>query len=95
MVDAFWVGRLGGNAVAAVAVSTPVVFLTIALGTGFAMAGSILIAQYYGAGDYNKVDHVAAQTLLLVVFVSLLLGAAGFFLSPFFFTPVKSKPRSL
>lgn len=68
LVDAFWVGRLGGYAVAAVSISTPVTFLTIALGTGFALAGSILIAQYYGAGDQRMVNHIAAQTLLLVVF---------------------------
>src|SRR3954468_15352408 len=84
LVDAFWVGRLGGYAVAAVSVSTPVTFLTIALGTGFAIAGSILIAQYFGAGNYPLVNHVAAQTLLLVVVLSAILGAAGFACTPFF-----------
>ena len=84
LVDAFWVGRLGAYAVAAVSVSTPVTFLTIALGTGFAIAGSILIAQYFGAGKYTLVNHVAAQTLLLVVVLSALLGAAGFACSPYF-----------
>src|SRR3954468_17037018 len=65
LVDAFWVGRLGGYAVAAVSVSTPVTFLTIALGTGFAIAGSVLIAQYFGAGRMDMVNHIAAQTMLL------------------------------
>src|ERR1700710_580756 len=74
LVDAFWVGRLGGFAVAAVSVSTPVTFLTIALGTGFAIAGSILIAQYFGAGNHRMVGHVAAQTLLMVILVSISLG---------------------
>src|SRR4051812_19620039 len=67
MVDAFWVGRLGGTAVAAVSVSTPVTFLTLALGTGLAIAGSVLIAQYFGAGNHKMVSHVAAQTLLMVI----------------------------
>ena len=62
LVDAFWVGRLGGYAVAAVSVSTPVVFLSMSLGMGFAMAGSILIAQYFGAGNTKNVSHIAAQT---------------------------------
>ncbi len=69
LVDAFWVGRLGRDAVAAVSISTPVIFLTIALGIGFAFAGSILIAQYFGAGDFEKVNKVAAQTLMLVVVI--------------------------
>ncbi|MGZ3847790.1 MAG: MATE family efflux transporter [Flavisolibacter sp.] len=92
LVDAFWVGRLGGYAVAAVSVSTPVTFLTIALGTGFALAGSILIAQYFGAGNSRMVNHVAAQTLLLVVLLSLLFGAAGYFLSPFFLHLLRVSP---
>lgn len=92
LVDAFWVGRLGGYAVAAVSVSTPVIFLTIALGTGFAMAGSILIAQYFGAGNMEKVNRTAAQTLLLVVLVSVILGAAGYALSPFFLHLLRVSP---
>jgi len=82
LIDAFWVGRLGGAAVAAVSVSTPVMFLTIALGAGLAVAGSTLIAQYFGAANQDMVDHVAAQTLLMVVLVSVVLGAAGFVAAP-------------
>ena len=82
LIDAFWVGRLGGAAVAAVSVSTPVMFLTIALGAGLAIAGSTLIAQYFGAKNQEMVDHVAAQTLLMVVLVSVVLGAIGFLAAP-------------
>src|SRR5437016_5269653 len=49
LIDAFWVGRVGANAVAAVSVTTPVLFLTIGLGGGLAIAGSTLIAQNFGA----------------------------------------------
>jgi putative MATE family efflux protein len=82
LIDAFWVGRLGGPAVAAVSVSTPVTFLTIALGVGLAVAGSTLIAQYFGAKNQQMVDHVAAQTLLMIVIVSIVLGAIGYILTP-------------
>lgn len=82
VTDAFWVGRLGGSAVAAVSVSTPIMFLTIGLGAGLAIAGSTLIAQYFGARDQHMVDHVAAQTLLMVVLVSIVLGAIGYAVAP-------------
>jgi Na+-driven multidrug efflux pump len=36
LTDAFWVGRLGASAVAAVSVSFPVTFLVIAMGSGLA-----------------------------------------------------------
>jgi putative MATE family efflux protein len=57
-------------------------FLTIALGAGLAVAGSTLIAQYFGAGNQDLVDHVAAQTLLMIVLVSVVLGGLGFVAAP-------------
>ena len=82
LIDAFWVGRLGGPAVAAVSVSTPIMFLTIGLGAGLAVAGSTLVAQYFGARDLDMVNHVAGQTLVMVVLVSLVLGTLGFLAAP-------------
>ena len=78
-VDAYWVGKVGKEAVAAVSVSGPITFLIVALGTGFAMAGTILVAQYAGAGKKELVNRSASQTLLLVVVISLLLSIIGFF----------------
>jgi putative MATE family efflux protein len=82
LTDAFWVGRLGGAAVAAVSVSFPVIFLSIALGMGFGIAGSTLVAQYVGAGNHRMVNHVAAQTLLMVALTSVALGALGYVIAP-------------
>lgn len=82
LTDAFWVGRLGGDAVAAVAVTFPVTFLMIAIGAGLAVAGSTLIAQYVGARQQERVNHTAGQTLLLVAFTSTLLGSLGYVIAP-------------
>ena len=84
LIDAFWVGRLGGAAVAAVSLSFPVMFLMFAVGAGLSIAGSTLIAQYVGAGNYKMVGHVAGQTLVMVILTAVVLGAAGFFLAPSF-----------
>ena len=85
MIDAFWVGRLGAAAVASISISMPIMFLMISSGMGFAIAGSTLIAQYVGARDVTMVNHVAAQTLLSVTIVSLVLGTIGFIITPFIF----------
>ena len=82
LIDAFWVGRLGGAAVAAVSVSFPVMFLMFALGMGLAMAGSTLTAQYRGAGNDSMVAHVAGQTLLMIVAMSLVLSTLGYIGTP-------------
>jgi putative MATE family efflux protein len=82
LTDAFWVGRLGAAAVAAVSVSFPITFLVIAAGAGLAMAGATLSAQYMGAGRQDMVNHVAAQTMMMVAIMSVFLGAAGYLFSP-------------
>jgi putative MATE family efflux protein len=82
LTDAFWVGRLGAAAVAAVSVSFPITFLVIAAGSGLAMAGATLSAQYMGAGRQDMVNHVAAQTMLMVAITSVFLGAVGYLFSP-------------
>ena len=80
LVNAFWVGRLGASAVAAVSVSFPVVFLLVSFGGGLAVAGSILVAQYAGARNHASVNHVSAQTLLMVAAISAVLSAIGYLL---------------
>ena len=82
LTDAFWVGRLGAAAVAAVSISFPVTFLVIALGAGLGIAGATLSAQYVGAGRQDLVNHVAAQTMMMVTVTSAVLGAAGYTLAP-------------
>ncbi len=82
LVDAFWVGRLGANAVAAVSISYPVNFLLISLSSGFAFAGTILVAQYAGAKNLKMVNHVATQTVVMVFLMSLVLSYIAYQLSP-------------
>ncbi len=84
VVDTFWVGRLSAEAVAAVSFCFPVSFLLIALGGGLPIAGTVLLAQYTGRGDEDATNHVAAQTLLMVFLISLVLAATGFMVA----TPV-------
>ena len=82
LVDAFWVGQLGAKAVAAVAVSFPVNFLLIALGSGFSVAGSVLVAQNYGARNQQMINHIAAQALVLETVLALALTVVAHLASP-------------
>ena len=83
LVDAFWVGQLGAGAVAAVAISFPVNFLIIALGSGFAVAGSVLVAQNFGARNFKMVNHIATQALVLEIGLALVLTVVAHFASPY------------
>jgi putative MATE family efflux protein len=82
LADTFWVGRLGQPAVTALSFSWAIVFLVISLSLGFSVAGTVLVAQHKGAGNFDRVSHVAGQTITLVVAVSLLFSVMGYLLAP-------------
>jgi putative MATE family efflux protein len=68
-VDQIIVGRfLGKEALASVGASFPVIFTLIALIIGIASGGTIVIAQFFGAKNYNKVKR-AIDTLFIVMAV--------------------------
>ncbi|HXR51767.1 MAG TPA: MATE family efflux transporter [Steroidobacteraceae bacterium] len=77
IVNAFWVGRLGAEAIAAVAASGPLFNVLISLGSGLSTAGAVLIAQSAGARRHDLLDHVAAQTLLMVALMAAAFAIAG------------------
>lgn len=81
ITDTFWVGRLSAEAVAAVSLSFPVNFLFISLGGGLSLAGTVLVAQYKGREDRAMMNHTAAQTLLMVFAISIILSTIGYVLS--------------
>lgn len=78
LADTFWVGKLGADSVAAISVGFPLIFLLISIGNGMTIAGTTLVAQYTGSDDKEKSDHVAGQIFILVIFLSVIFGTAGF-----------------
>ena len=82
LINAWFVGRLGADAIAAVAASGPLFQLLLSLGSGLSTAGAVLVAQNIGAGNKDTADHVAAQTLLMVLAVGLAFAALGLSLAP-------------
>jgi putative MATE family efflux protein len=92
LTDTFWVGRLGTDAVAAVSISFPLIFLIISLGGGLSMAGTILVAQYKGKNDQKAVNHITSQTLMMVVIISIILAVIGYILSPFLIGLMGAEP---
>jgi len=93
LTDTFRVGRLGTDAIAAVSISFPIIFLIVSLGGGFAMAGTILVAQYKGKKDQKAVNHITSQTLMMVVVVSIILSSIGYLLTPFLIGFMGAEPN--
>lgn len=89
LIDTFWVGRLGAEAVAAVSLSFPILFLLMSFGIGFSMAGSIFVAQFNGKDDKKNVCLATAQALSLATVSAVVISIIGFLSSGFlmsFFT---------
>ncbi|NMA92235.1 MAG: MATE family efflux transporter, partial [Firmicutes bacterium] len=81
-VDGIIVGRvLGKGALAAVGISFPVTFLLISLIMGVAMGTTILIAQYYGAGEMKKVKRTIDTAYIFLAVASLIITVVGLLLS--------------
>jgi len=81
LIDTFWVGRLGSDAVAAVSLSFPILFFLISLVMGLVMAASILVAQYNGKGDQDKVSFITGQIFSLILILAISITLIGFFSS--------------
>lgn len=72
MVDSFVVGRyVGDGALAAVGVGFPVIFMFTSLFMGLANGGTVVIAQFYGAGRMDRVRD-AVDTVYTAFVVSAL-----------------------
>jgi putative MATE family efflux protein len=81
MVDSAIVGKfLGKEALAAVGASFPIIFTMIALMIGIASGGMVVISQYFGAKDMDKVKK-ATETIYIFMFVaSIILTVIGLLL---------------
>ncbi len=78
VTDTFWLGQLSADAVGAMSLAFPLIFLLISVAGGFTTAGSILVAQYTGADSERSAGTVAGQTLSFVTLLAIGLSALGY-----------------
>lgn len=82
LVDALWLGRLGTEAMASVAISMPVSAVLIALGGGLAVAASTMVSQYVGQARPDLIRSAAVQGLMLSFAASVAIGLVGIAIAP-------------
>lgn len=82
LIDSAIVGQyLGKEALAAVGTSTPVIFSVIAMVIGVGSGASVVVSQYFGRGNYEKV-RITSDTLHIILLVSgVLIGIVGYLFS--------------
>lgn len=77
LVDLYWVGRLGTDAVAGVALAGNVSFLTLAIGQVLAVGTTTAVAHAAGRKDAGAARHVFQQAVLLSGAVGVAFAVVG------------------
>ncbi len=79
LIDTFWLGRIGADAVAAVSLSFPLLFLVLSIGAGLTLAGTVMVARYQGAENQKMVDFSSSQSVFLIFLTSIVLAIVSYF----------------
>ncbi len=85
IIDMFFVGRIQGagvDAVAAIQLTFPVVFTFLSLGMGLSVAGTALISQFVGSQQLEDAKRYATQLIILSLFLGGLLTLLSYLGSP-------------
>lgn len=77
-VDAYVVGNyVGKQALAAVGASSPILNMLIGFFMGLATGAGVIIAQYFGAGDHNRLKKAVHSSAALTIVMSVILTIVG------------------
>ncbi len=76
MVDMIWIGRLGGEAIAAVSVASFIFWMVLSLGEAVETGVLALVARRVGEGDIARAAYQGWQGIVLSLIASLVVGGA-------------------
>jgi putative MATE family efflux protein len=82
VVDVFWVGRLGANAVATVGLTESLQSLVWAIGLGLSLSTTAMVARRIGEKDPAAAAVAGVQAIIIGLSVSVLVGVPCLFYAP-------------
>ncbi len=82
LTDTYWLGKLGTEQLAAINLVSPVQSIIINFGSGITMAGSVLIAQYIGAGEKKNAKGMANQIFMCAMCFAAVCATLCFLFTP-------------
>ncbi|HPQ33268.1 MAG TPA: MATE family efflux transporter [Tenuifilaceae bacterium] len=94
VVDSIIVGKyLGKEALASVGASFPIIFTIIALIIGIGSGASVVISQYYGAKDLDKVRRAVDTINIFLLFAGIVISVIGILSSRWIFGLLQLPPE--
>jgi putative MATE family efflux protein len=82
VVDVFWVGRLGANAVATVGLTESMLLLVFAISMGLGLTTTAMVARRTGEKDPEGAAVAGAQSIFLGLVFAVIIGVPCLFLAP-------------
>ncbi len=83
IVDTFFVSKLGEDAIAAVTMNMPLLFILIAMGNAVAVGASSYIARSLGSNEHERAARTASQAVTLSVVLGLITTVIGVIFAPY------------
>ncbi len=82
VVDVFWVGRVGANAVATVGLTESLMLLIFSIGMGLSLSTTAMVARRIGEKDPEDAAVAGGQAIILGLVVSIGLGVPALIFAP-------------
>lgn len=82
VVDMFFVGKLGQNAIATVGLTEATITIIYSIAIGLSTGATAIVARRIGEKDPDAAAHAGAQSLLLGMIITVVLSIAGFVFAP-------------
>ena len=82
LVDLYFVGRLGPDAVAALSISSNAFFIHLGFSTVLGTGAMALIAQAFGRKDYGHAAQVFKQSILMALIIGIVETVTGLLIAP-------------
>ncbi|MAP36845.1 MAG: MATE family efflux transporter, partial [Chloroflexi bacterium] len=77
IVDMIFIGKLGGESIAAVAFNMPIFFFVMGLSFGLGSGVTASIARFIGADDKVNADNAAEHAVAIALIISAILTIIG------------------
>jgi putative MATE family efflux protein len=92
LVDMFFVGKLGQNAIATVGLTESAITLVYSLAIGLSTAATAMVARRIGEKNEEEAAHAGMQSLIIAVGCALVVSIAGVIFAPNILHIMGAKP---
>ncbi|HEX5651866.1 MAG TPA: MATE family efflux transporter [Chitinophagaceae bacterium] len=82
LVDIFFVGKLGSNAIATVGLTESAITIVYSIAIGLSTAATAVVARRIGEKDPDAAAHAGMQSLLIALAVTVVISACGIIFAP-------------